>query len=74
VKRLAAQARISLWSVNGSSSARSWSLAVTRVALSVIMAVVWAFTAVSRAIFSGRNASICPSAVFGTAMIEPPRT
>lgn len=43
---------------------------MTRVAFNVIMALVWAFTAVSRAILSRRNASTCPSAVFGMATAD----
>ena len=69
-----AQAATSLKSVSGSSAARSSSPAVTRVALRVIIAVVRAFTAVSRAILISHSASICPSAVFGCAIRVPEST
>jgi hypothetical protein len=65
---------ISLKSLSGSSSPRSSSAAVTRVALSVIIAAVWAFTAVSRTILTSRIDSMAPLADFGVAVALPAST
>ena len=70
----AAQAVMSLKSLSGSSSTRSSSAAVTRVAFNVIMAVVWAFTAVSRTILTSRIDSTLPLALFGVAETLPAST
>jgi len=65
---------MSLKLVSGSSSARRSSLAVTNVALRVIIAWLWALTAVSRATLTSRSVSMSPSAVLGTAMTVPAST
>src|SRR5680860_1194391 len=70
----AAQAVISLKLVSGSSWARSSSLAVTSVALRVIIAWLWALTAVSRATLTNRSVSMSPSPVLGIAVAVPAST
>jgi len=65
---------MSLKSLRGSSWQRISSDAVTRVALSVIIACERAFTAESRAILTSRIDSTMPSASFGVAVAVPAST
>jgi hypothetical protein len=69
----AAHAVSNLKSLNDSRSSRRLCSAVTNTAFKVMMAVVWAFTAVSRAILTSRIASICPSATLGMTRPVPDR-
>ena len=70
----AAQRSMSFLSVSGSSDSRSASEALTISDLSVMMAALRAFTAVSRAILIWRTISAAPSAVFGMAVAIPDST
>lgn len=65
---------MSLKSVSDLSSARSSSGDVTITVLRVIIAWEWAFTAVSRAIFTSLIDSTTPSASLGMAVAVPAST